>query len=178
MALSAMLSLVVFSSCQKEGDTGPEGPAGPAGPQGPQGPQGPTGVANVIYSEWLDVEYGWVVPEPGDTLGLGALIEAPKLTADIVNTGEVKVYVNLGTAADPYVTSLPYVDAGIFINASFYEGSIELFSNVNAGTQEDGGEKFLQYRYVLIPGGVLAKKPDNIKLDNYADVQKYLKLKD
>ncbi len=57
--LIVLFTLVIFASCQKEGD---EGPAGPAGPAGSQGPKGDTGVANVIYSEWLDVEFEAQVP--------------------------------------------------------------------------------------------------------------------
>ncbi|MBO9573934.1 MAG: hypothetical protein J7497_17230, partial [Chitinophagaceae bacterium] len=124
--------------------------------------------------------YGYVIPTPGDTTGFGALIDAPKLTADIINKGDIKVYINLGTEADPVIVSLPYIDTdGILISAVFFEGGIQLTSNVNAGTAlNDNNEKVLQYRYVLIPGGVLGVKPDNVHLDNYKEVQSYLKLKD
>lgn len=190
-ALSAVFALFVFSSCQKEGDTGPQGEPGPAGPQGPQGPEGPqgdTGVANVIYSEWLDVTFEMITDTADngdvDTLAFVAGIEAPKLDQSILESGEIKVYVNAGTPSEPAVFPLPLFDAfeltGIFnMNAYFTDGAINLYSTNDGSTFEtDEGEPAFQYRYVLIPGGVLAVKPDNVKLESYSDMQKFLQLKD
>src|SRR5215207_3107608 len=95
--------VLIFAYCSKDGEAGPQGAAGPQGPAGPAGPTGgtgtagPAGTANVIYSNWTDttrwrpdtVMVGSVVV---DTLGYFATISAPKLTASILNTGEIKVY--------------------------------------------------------------------------------------
>lgn len=173
------LSVVVFTACQKEGDTGPAGPAGPAGndgPQGPPGPKGDTGVANVIYSDWLDVTYEVNLDENGDTASWSAVIPAPQITQEILSQGEIKVYMNVNTADDPVIFPLPYFDGGIILNAAFYTDTIVLVSNFDMGTVVDQGQTYFQYRYVVIPGGVLATKPDNVNLDNYLEMKKFFKL--
>lgn len=169
-----MLALFTITSCQKDGSEGPEGP------------QGAPGTANVIYSDWLDVEF---TPETdddtGDTLVYTASIPAPKLVDSILAKGEIKVYLNAGTAATPAIFPLPLTDlvyalTGIeSMNLIFQKGNIILYSTQDASTATNQqGAKVYQYRYVLIPGGALAIKPDNLRLDNYRDVQKYLNLKD
>lgn len=176
----AALSLAIsFTSCQKEGDTGPVGPAGPTGPTGPTGPAGPTGTANVIYSDWIDVTFDPTTDEDtGDTLSWSAAIRAEQITSDILNSGEIKVYINFNTADDPVVFPLPYFDGGVIINPVFYTDTIALVATADASTQEESGAKFLQYRYVIIPGSVLAAKPESVNLDNYLEMKKYLKLND
>ena len=170
--LIVIFSLFIFVACKK-GDTGPEGPAGPAGPAGANGPAGPPGTTNVIYSDWLDVTF-----EPTeDSSNWTAAIPAAALTADMLNNGEIKVYVNLFRPNDPVVFPLPYFDGQIIINPVFVTDTIILVSTVDAGTFLDStGAKIAQYRYVMIPGSELANVPANINLDRDADVKKYLKL--
>lgn len=180
ISYALVLSIVfVMVSCSKEGDAGPagaDGPAGPAGPSGPQGPKGDTGTANVIYSDWLDVAY----ETDADSATWIAQIDAPKLTGDMLSKGEVKVYVNLGLAADPVIAPLPYFDGAFIINVRFVEGLIAMISNANLSTftDEDSGAKVQQVRYVLIPGGTAARQSAGIDWNNYQQVKKYLNLKD
>jgi hypothetical protein len=64
-------------------------------------------------------------------------------------------------------------------------GQITLFASDNVSTRTVNNEKSLQYRYVVIPGGTAASpqglggisKP-KINWNNYAEVQRYLGLKD
>ena len=172
--LIVIFALVLLTACSKEkGDAGPAGPAGGDGPAGPVGPAGPTGTANVIYSDWIDVDF-----EPNtDSSNWSATIPVAGLTPEMLNQGEIKVYINFNTAADPVVFPLPYFDGAVIINPVFFTDTIALVSTVDAGTIEDTGDKFFQYRYVLIPGGQLAAVPANVNLDNYADVKKYFRLK-
>jgi hypothetical protein len=185
---------LLYVACSKEGPTGPQGEQGPAGangangaagPGGAQGEKGDTGTANVIYSDWLDVLYeADTFRNAGvlDTLGFYGGIEALKLDQTMLTTGEMKVYVNLGTAADPNVVPLPYYDVyfNVNINVNFLAGGIALYSNINPSTftDSDSGEKIQQYRYILIPGGTGARKAKNINWNNYKEVKAYLKLKD
>jgi hypothetical protein len=176
---------VTVISCEKpkDGEQGPEGPAGPAGatgatgaqgPAGPAGPAGQAGTANVIYSNWAatpawrpdTVMVGTVVV---DTLGWFVNIAAPKLDADMLNKGEIKTYINLGSTASPVVYPLPYSDGSIMINPLYATGIIQLYSNVrvNAG---------IPVRYVLIPGGAPARMA--INWNDYNSVKTYLGLKD
>jgi hypothetical protein len=172
-------AIIIAASCSKDGGEGPQGPAGPAGPSGPAGAagaQGPAGTANVIYSSWTDtakwrpdtVMQGSVVV---DTLGYFANISAPKLTASILNTGEIKVYVNLNTAADPVVFPLPFNNGAIFIDPVFFTGVIQLSSNIDLTSFR------VPVRYVLIPGGAPARMA-TVDWNNYEAVKKYLNLKD
>jgi len=193
-SLTLLASLVVitfiFTQCQK-GDTGPAGPAGPAGaagaagPAGATGPKGDTGTANVIYSPWLDVTYAPDTVHVGsvvDTVWWLANITAPKLTQTILDRGEIKVYMNWGTQANPDVAPLPLIDVffyGLTINPEFLLQRIDLYSNFNASTQAPpGGQKFLQYRYILIPGSVPSGRIRHVDWNNYNEVKAFLGLTD
>lgn len=179
-SVAAMLIavLISFSSCSKEGPEGPQGPAGPAGPTGATGPAGapgPAGTANVIYSPWIDVTF-----EEG-----GAEINAPQLTADILNNGDIKTYWNLGTPDEPFIVPIPTVvpisflvetpapnQPDIYIDPYYTVGSILLSCNY----EFEG-----QIRYILIPGGTQAsgrKTDGGVDWNDYNSVKKYLNLKD
>jgi len=187
--------LVTIASCKK-GDTGPAGPAGTPGTPGapgapgapgPEGPKGDTGTANVIYSQWLDVAFIPDTVHNGtevDTVSYAAEIPAAKLDSIILATGEMKVYLNFGSAADPDVVPLPFIaplnngfDGTVFITPDFFIQDILLTANVDASTVTQNGEKFLQYRYILIPGGVTGRsqKPD---WKDYNAVKAFYGLKD
>jgi hypothetical protein len=177
---------VIFTQCSKDGEAGPAGPAGPAGatgPAGPTGPKGDTGTANVIYSAWLDVTYAPDTIHNGsiiDTVGFYANITATKLTSAIINSGEMKVYMNFGTTASPDVVPLPYFDVYslISITPDFLVQRIFLYSNANASTVTQGGQKYLQYRYILIPGTVSGRLSKPIDWNDYNKVKAYLGLTD
>lgn len=171
----------------KKGDTGPQGDPGPAGSPGSagapgaQGPKGDTGVANVIYSDWLDVTFDPVVNSADDTVAWTATIPAPTLSDVILNTGEIKVYLNAGTAADPSVFPLPITDlfalTGVLnLNLYFTLQTINIYSDADAGTFTDNGEKAFQYRYILIPGGVHGI-PKQMDWNDYNQVKSVLGLK-
>jgi hypothetical protein len=172
--ISSVVLIIGIVSCSKEGPTGPAGatgPAGPAGPAGSQGPAGQPGTANVIYSDWTDtVTYGLL----GAPDTIAGEILAPQLTADILNNGEIKVYANLNTTADPIVVPLPlhggfFLGDGGFIDVVFFPGAIDIVSNRGI----DG----LLLRYILIPGGTHARMA-KIDWNNYNEVKAYLGLKD
>ncbi|MGC4037923.1 MAG: hypothetical protein QM764_18315 [Chitinophagaceae bacterium] len=161
-------TIMIFVACKK-GDTGPAGPAGTTGATGATGAAGPAGTANVIYSDWTDtLTYYLTTATTTDTI-FGDL-SVPKLTADILNSGDIKVYVNLGSADDPLVVPLPYTGGdGGYILTYFFTGGIEIESNLNI----DG----IPIRYVLIPGGTAARTYKQINWNNYAEVKAYLGLK-
>lgn len=178
-----------FASCSKEGPAGVAGVQGPAGPTGAAGAagapgaagtQGNPGTANVIYSAWLDVTY-----QGSDSTGWVAEIPAPQLVDSILNSGTIKVYLNAGSdsANSQFVVPLPIYDifvVGAIVNTYFSNQSITLASTGDLGTVIDNGNKYQQYRYVLIPGGTAAGRnpKGSINWNNYAEVKKYLGLKD
>jgi hypothetical protein len=181
----ALIFLVI--SCQKEGPIGPAGPQGVAGPQGAAGtngtngtngatgatgPQGPTGTANVIYSAWFTPAQNgnWV-----DTTINGVAQQkkfnkaAPGVTLNVLNTGVVLSYVKLipdglgGTTLT--VRQIPYSlpgNANEFINL-LYNGSITFaqISTANPGVAITASSGTLEFRYVIIPGGVAGGRSAN-----------------
>lgn len=196
LSITLLVVTLIFASCKK-GDTGPAGPAGPtgapgaagtAGATGPQGPKGDTGTANVIYSEWLDVTFeADTFRRPGnvlDTAGWIATIPAPKLTDSIINTGDVKVYLNVGSdsADNQLVMPLPIFDnflIGAVINTYFQSQLIILASSADVSSVTLRGFHYFQYRYILIPGGITAAPVRNtIDWNNYQQVKELLGLKD
>lgn len=175
--VALMFSVVLgVTSCGKDGDAGPAGAAGAAGPKGDNGPKGDPGApgsANVIYSEWQDATYRL------DTAAGVYFYNLPaeKLTAEVVSTGFVRVYLNLGTAAAPTIVSLPYTEStGVFITDYVMEGRIQLVSNINASSYtETDGTQALQVRYVIIPGGTAARTAKAaIDWNDYAKVKAYM----
>lgn len=183
LCLVAVFALVI-ASCSKEGPAGPAGatgPAGPAGAAGAAGPKGDTGVANVIYSAWLDASYTADTQKNGaviDTIGFYFDAAVPKLTSAILTSGDIKVYVNLGSSATPVIVPLPYFDPyfGISINPTYSLNLIDLYSNLNVSTYTNGGTKYQQWRYILIPGGKPARS--GINWNDYNEVKKALNLPD
>jgi hypothetical protein len=150
------------TSCKK----GDVGPAGEQGEQGEKGDKGDVGTANIIYSAWQNITF--------DANGF-ATIAAPKITADILNKGEVKVYVNVNTAADPAIAVLPLTlpinatTTFVFESPLISVGSIELScSHVLSN---------LPVRYVIIPGGVSARAV-SVNWADYNEVKKYLGIND
>jgi hypothetical protein len=120
-------------------------------------------------------------PDTGDTLAFTATIAAPKLTKEIVNSGEIKVYFNWGTAAAPEVDPLPlfdiYIGGGLSCTTTFYEGEIFMISNFDLSSRNNtAGVKTFQFRYILIPGGTTARQAVN--WNDYKAVKAYLGLKD
>lgn len=175
---------VLLTSCSKEGPAGATGPAGAAGPAGAQGPKGNEGTANVIYSDWLDVGFSADTVHIGsviDTIGYFASIDIPKLDNEILTSGEIKLYVNTNTADEPFISPLPYFSIydGVSIEPVYYLNTVELYSNIDAGTITFQGVKYQQYRYILIPGGTAARKAGPaVDWNDYNQVKKYLNLKD
>jgi hypothetical protein len=150
--------------------------------KGDDGAKGDTGTANVMYSPWLDVDYAPTLNNAGDTVIWFATLPAPKLTKKVLDSGVVKVYVNIGSAADPLIFPLPITDLYALTNITqlgmyFTVGNIELYCDIDAGTVTSGGVKQGQYRYVIIPGGVPTGR-SAVNWNNYAAVQEYLGIKD
>lgn len=177
---------LVVASCKK-GDTGPAGAAGPAGPAGPAGAAGtagPAGTANVIYSTWLTVPFkpdtfrtaGGVL----DTAGFFTDIAAPKLDLAMLDKGEMKVYVNLGTAAEPQVYPLPFLGA-VYIEPIFILNTVSVYASGSKSPNLQTALGQIPFRYVLIPGGTAGRPAPGGKTvdwNNYKSVQEYLGLKD
>lgn len=177
---ACILVVVSMSSTQlgcSKGEIGPQGPPGEQGQRGekgdrgnegergPKGDKGDPGTANVIYSDWLSVTF----TNSGGVYS--GTINAPKLTTDILNKGEIAVYERTMIGFPPTTATyskLPYTNGTTWVRINMEVGKIIIRSN-NASISS--------YRYVLIPGGVQASAAStNLDMDDYPAVQQYFDL--
>jgi len=93
---------VLFTGC--EGSEGPAGPVGPQGEQGPVGPQGPIGNANVQVVTFSLTSSGFSNSSSTIQIASRVMLE---LTADVVSSGAVLAYTDIGTGRDVW-TALPF----------------------------------------------------------------------
>ncbi|WP_142687369.1 hypothetical protein [Chitinophaga polysaccharea] len=147
-------TFVGITSCTKDGPAGPQGAKGDKGDKGDKGNIGATGTANVIHSNWMKLGFS----------GNAAVIDAPRLTQDIIDKGEINVYVK-----SPNVVRKLNIEegGGHYATYVFFKGNIFIYSDIYNDYDRDS------YRYILIPGGVPARKA-NINWDNYSEVCKSL----
>jgi len=119
---------------------------------GPQGSQGETGTANVIYSDWIMVEQADWEGDPSSFLDTD--ISAPEITQDIIDMGLVFVYRKLGN--NNVILKLNFMDFNGWNNLFMMNiGTLNII--VHKGTaSSDVQKRDLQYRYVVVPGGVAA----------------------
>lgn len=155
-----------LASVACEGPSGPDGPQGPQGKQGPEGPQGPRGeegTANVIYSEWFDVDWNGVNTDTQKTMN----IDIPEITEDFLDNGVVLVY-----AGEPNsYAALPMAFNNYAVYYFTRVGRVRLHVRpLSEGTLQV--EWIEQVRYVLIPGGLPAKMPAGFWKD-YEAVAEY-----
>lgn len=135
--LIAGVALVVLG-CSK-GSTGPEGPKGPAGPD------------SVVHSSWITLSMTGYLDNNSDTFYYEAL-HAPAITQRILDSGIILTYLDLpdpGTGADNLV------NAALYFTEYYAVDSIYLYSlpgGFTSGIDFSG----LTYRYVVVPGSVLA----------------------
>ena len=170
--LFASCLLLGLGACKKEGPPGPAGPAGAHGPQGtrgekgdrgprgetgetgPRGPAGPRGekgdpgTANVIYSAWTDLSF---FNAGGKSV---AIWSVSGISQDILDKGHVAIYWKSSSGlvhplpihnftGDPAQKMVFVLSPGqILIEQKGMSGEV-------ASTQD-------RFRYVIIPGGVLA----------------------
>ena len=178
--LAFVLAVISISATQlscSKGEIGPQGPQGEQGQRGEKGDRGndgergpkgdkrDPGTANVIYSDWLSVTF----TNSGGVYS--GTINAPKLTADILNKGEIAVYERTMIGFPPTTATyakLPYTNGTTWIRINMEVGKIIIRSN-NASIST--------YRYVLIPGGVQASAAStNLDMNDYPAVQQHFDL--
>jgi hypothetical protein len=180
----------LFLACSKEdGQDGATGPSGPQGEQGvtgadgEQGEQGETGTANVIFSDWITVDYLLDGALESNFQGLKTFNES-ELNKD---TDVVLVYGQRenGSLADG-VYALPYILAS---QDEYYSFMLTEASGITTSLRAtvntlDGGTNlfnfFQQYRYVIIPGGISdsGKSSINYNKMTYEEVAAHFGIED
>lgn len=147
------------------------------GPAGPQGPAGPKGSANVIYSDWV-----YAKNFRDSTIDNSAMhvadIPANDLTTDNLQNALIQVYFTYGggTFPLPHITNAGGKSSIINFAPRYKHFNITRYTLDN--TNSINLSTVLQYRYVIIPGGVAAAKAKNIDINNYESVRRYLRLND
>jgi hypothetical protein len=147
-----------------------------------KGDKGDTGTANVRFSAWQDVTFAVVKNNAGDTVAWTATMNAPAITKTILDSGVVKVYVNVGTATNEAVFALPFTDyyalTGVQnLNAYFQVGKIQMYATEDASTYQSSSGKSFQYRYVIIPGSVSTGR-SAVNYNDWKAVKQYLNITD
>ncbi|WP_207513281.1 hypothetical protein [Longitalea luteola] len=153
----AFLTILISSTGCKKGDTGPKGE---------------TGNANVQYSPWLDVSFEAVRNTAGDTLYYETVVPAPKITDSVLAYGDVRIYVNNGTAAQPEIIPLPI---GTILIPFISKGEIYMQGG-DFSTFTQGGQKYSQFRYVIIAGSTPARR--DVNLNDYNAVKAFYNIPD
>ncbi|NJB71574.1 hypothetical protein GGR42_002036 [Saonia flava] len=165
------LFALLFLGCSKDGamglkgEQGEQGIPGPAGldgedgEQGLQGEQGEIGTANVIYSEWFTLQF----PDDIEANNYVSSIDAPALTAEVVENGVVLAYGRYFSNSDiGVIEQIPFISFSINQHYSLNyttppaSNSGRVFIKINS---IDGGPigspLFFEYRYIIIPGEIL-----------------------
>jgi len=182
-ALAVLATLVAIAAigCGK-GDTGPTGPAGPTGSVGPTGAVGPTGTANVIHSAWKAPTGPSRDTTMDGTLMKYYTVTAEPLTQAYVDSALVLVYMKTGTLG-PYL--LPYQStAGGVENTlgNFFKPGLIYITRITPSATSYAGLislPSLQYRYIIVPGGVLGTgMREVIDWSDYAAVKARFGLED
>lgn len=168
-----------FASLACEGPTGPDGPQGPQGEQGPegpegqQGPQGEPGTANVIYSDWMNIDWN---RDDGATFK-SMYIEESRVLDDFMAQGTIIAYVKQEASGASVVVPLPILLGTDFIYFGIADAPTENIEGILiVNTSTDGSDVSsladFQVRYILIPDGVPAKMKDGF-LKDYQAVKEY-----
>lgn len=154
-----------------EGPTGPQGLQGlqgETGTQGPQGSAGQDGNANIMYSDWMDIEWS---SESNSFKQMG--IDETRITRRFISEGgiilmfmKMEAPVQGGGSAD-VIIPLPYLANNWFfgfyvIRGDGFGGLNFHISSIDNTPIPDNLWVDRQIRYVLIPGSVdlNAKLPD------------------
>lgn len=160
--LATIVMIITLTACS-DGDPGPAGPqgqqgiVGEKGDPGPEGEKGDPGTANVIYSEWMDIEWNGINDPNYKTMR----IQEPMITSEFLEKGGVLLFFLKAIDAEKtLVIPCPYQANNIYLFSAAQvlsgEGTAGLIANSLDGSSfSEDLFAGLQVRYVLIPGGTL-----------------------
>jgi len=147
------IAMISLSAC---GDGDP-GPVGPQGEQGIVGEKGDAGTANVIYSEWMDIDWNSANDPNYKTMS----IPEPMITTDFLEKGGVSLFFLRVVSGDvTLVVPIPYQQGDVYltsvaqIKAGVSAVGVMAMTHDGSPFSEDLFEG-VEIRYVLIPGGTL-----------------------
>ena len=165
--------VLMFTSCAKDGATGPAGPAGTNGTNGTNGNANVTGSNTVTLNNWTS-EY-----DDGIEFVFSKTITWSGITQAIVDKGAVMVYA--GDVGE--WVALPYAETGSDFSTTFVfvftTGTVTIYA---MGYDDSGSPSPSDFdgtvvRIVAIAASNRAANPD-VNLNDYNAVKKAFKLKD
>ena len=122
---------------------------------GPVGPPGPAGNANVISTEPITLNTWFYEASPNWYV---ADIDAPEITADVVNTGLVMVYQRIQSGQNPVWIPLPDTYGNVTTNYDFYRGGLSVYS-FNVDNTTPIAPTGMVVRFVVIPDSFRKANP-------------------
>lgn len=168
-----------FASIACEGPTGSDGPQGPQGEQGsegPQGPQGEPGTANVIYSDWMNINWNF---SDGTTFKQMYIEEPRAVEEDFLTNGTLLMYLKIEAPEGIITAPLPFTNGTDYLTylaadvpGEDVEGIVVRLEATDGATPVQSNWNDYQFRYVMIPGGVPAKMKEDF-LKDYEAVKEY-----
>jgi hypothetical protein len=183
LLISVLAIVFLFDACDgPEGRTGPQGIQGPQGEQGPQGPpgeDGEDGTANVIYSEWMDIN--WNISDGTNIKQM--LISEPRITEEFTDMGTLLMYARNATLEVNIAIALPFLQGNDYLyfyalsgHDTLNDGIVFIAESVDYSTPVNEFSN-TEIRYVLIPDGVPAKMSANF-FEDYEAVAEYYGISD
>lgn len=167
--------LVAFSfSCSPE-----DGNDGATGSQGEQGPSGQDGNANVIESNWLQIQFD----ETNATNDYGQMIIKNNDIENFINTGGILLmYIKIEEAEEFIIYPLPVGEEFTFVVANVPSESLENALVFDIRTTEVSiyeNTPFYTIKYVIIPPAVAtaSKNIDYSKM-TYQEVMSHFSLEE
>lgn len=136
--------------------------------------RGATGSANVIYSGWLLARNFRDSTIDGSLTRIGH-VYAPRITTDVINRAVVLVYMNFGggTFQLPYTSFAAGKASTISSHLKANEIVVQRFTH--DGTNSISLSTALSYRYVIIPGSIVAGlRNRTVDFNDYFSVEKAL----
>lgn len=194
----------LFLACAKDGQDGAIGPqgsqgiagtdgqdgsTGPAGTQGEQGisgsdgddgAEGEAGTANIIYSEWIPVDFGETpITETSATFGM----PVNNLSQEILDKGLLMVYGRRNLLYYPLSVDLSFEYPGFqqYFSYNFFAENNRLIIKVFSTNDSSVWIPFFtDIRYIILPGGIPASGKTTIDYSkmSYGEVVAHFNIKD
>lgn len=162
-----MACVIMFSSCAKDGETGPQGPAGPQGAQGPQG--------NANVKSDLAMVSNWIY-DSNSAKWVATIIDN-NITQEIADRGMVMVYlVESGSNIALPVTLYPSGTYSRTINYFYSQQQV----TINIGDSDKiqpGHPGTVTFRVVKIAPAARKANP-NVDWTDYNQVKKCLNIQE
>ncbi|MBL1409167.1 hypothetical protein [Sphingobacterium faecale] len=129
-----------------------------------RGPQGASGSANVIYSDWITPR--------SDSLTF--FIQAPRLTKDIFDRGQIAVYARVDNHGTYEIIQL---SEGWFYTSSEYKmGYVARVGSITIRSSNVRINNTYSFRYVLIPGSISTTA--RVNMNSFSEVKKVYRIPD